>query len=115
MCTANICSGILDKHVFTLQIYTVELQWKYIETTKVIIQKSRGWEIFMEQELRFGLDIESIYRSLSNVELNLLFLFTWEGQKMPRVHLKMINICSVLLQVNMIGMHVVHILFYVPL
>ena len=57
----------------------------------------------------------TVYRSLSNVELNLLFLFTWEGQKMPRVHLKMINICSVLLQVNMIGMHVVHILFYVPI
>ena len=38
---------------------------------------------------------------------------------MPRVsaevHWKMGNICSVLLQVNMIGMHVVHILFYVPM
>ena len=24
---------------------------------KVIIEKSRSWEIFMEQELRFGLDL----------------------------------------------------------
>ena len=38
-------------HIRLLDTYT------HINTTKVIIEKSRGGRFFMEQELRFGLDL----------------------------------------------------------